>query len=78
MMKRTLRTLALGTGLLMAATCMVAASAADQQATFSKVEILSDRSLLTIDADITDQDLVSTLLIQYIENRTGPDGAGGP
>ncbi len=55
MMKRTFRTLALGTGLLMAATCVVAASAADQQALFSKVEILSDRSLLSIDSDTTDR-----------------------
>ncbi len=39
----------------MAATCVVAASAADQQALFSKVEILSDRSLLSIDSDTIDR-----------------------
>ena len=55
MMKRTLRVLALGTGLLMAATLAVAASAADQQALFSNAEILPDRSILSFDSDITDR-----------------------
>ena len=57
-MKRTLVALALGTGLLSAATLAVAVTVADQQALFSHSEIHADRSLLSFDSRTIDPGLI--------------------